>query len=475
MPVSKTPERFRRFARLKLLPLLAAASLLAAVPLPALADASTLRIATRDIGATQSLTIVLNKSIIVDLPVDVKEVIVSQPEIISAIVRTKQRVILQGLGSGDTNIFFLDASGRTISVLDVRVVKEISQVGGALEAALLRMIPDSDIDVESVTLSGDVNRVVLAGTVRSEDDFKRAGMIATQFAGSPENVANLITIGGSQQVMLHVTVAEVSRDTIKQLGINLSGSASIGAVGVGFNSGQTALANGISTSVTGSNFSLTAQLRALETRGAVKTLAEPTLTAVSGQPAEFLAGGQVPVLTAVKDGERTFTLKDIGVKLNFTPTIRSNGVIGLTVDTDVTEVSETGFDTGSGVIPGFNTRRAKTSVEMRAGETLAIAGIIQDKMRQNISGIPGLGHIPILGALFRSREFQRSQTELVILVTPYLARPTTEAMPLPTDQTTTATDAEAIFLGLMEKNYSVGVGPDGMRGSLKGSIGFVLD
>lgn len=475
MPVSKTPKRFRRLASRVLACLITAAGMLAVTPLAAQADSASLRIPMRDIGATQSLTLVLNKSMIVDLPVDVKEVIVSQPEIISAIVRTKQRVILQGTGNGDTNIFFLDASGRTISVLDIRVVKEVSQVGGALEAALLRIIPDSNINVESVTLSGDVNRVVLSGSVRSEDDFARAGQIAAQFAGSGDNVANLIVVGGSQQVMLHVTVAEVSRDTVKQLGINLSGSATIGSVGVGFNSGQTGLNNGISTAVTGSNFSLSAQLRALETRGAVKTLAEPTLTAVSGQPAEFLAGGQVPVLSSVDKGERTFTLKDIGVKLHFTPTIRSNGIIGLSVDTEVTEVSETGFDTGAGVIPGFNTRRAKTSVEMRAGETLAIAGIIQDKTRQTISGLPGLGHIPILGALFRSREFQRSQTELVILVTPYLARPTTQAMPLPTDQTVTASDSEAIFLGLMEKNYSVGVGANGMRGSLKGSIGFVLD
>lgn len=457
-----------------LLPALAATALMStALPAVAQVETTSLRLASRDIGATQRLTLMLNKSMIVDLPVDVKEVVVSQPSIAAAIVRTKQRVIVQGVGAGDTNIFFFDAAGRTISVLDLRIVKEVSQVGSALQDALARTLPGSHLKVESVAL-GDTNRVVLTGTVQSQDDFDRANQMAIQFAGGVDNVANLSTVGGAQQVMLHVVVAEVSRSTAKELGINLSGSAIIGSTSVGLNSAQSSLTNGLNLGINVPNFTLNAQLRALESRGAVKTLAEPTLTAISGQPANFLAGGEVPILSSIEEnGSRTFQYKELGVKLAFTPTIRSNGVIGLKVNTELSEVAENGFEINGTTIPGFNTRRADTVVEMRAGETLAIAGMIQEKMRQQISGLPVLGHIPIIGALFRSREFQRSQTELVVLVTPYLARPTTEAMPLPTDEYQTATDAEAVFLGLMEKKYSVGGGDT--RGGLKGSIGFVLD
>lgn len=443
--------------------------------LPAQADTTHLQIASRDIGASQRLALGLNKSMIVDLPVNVHEMIVSQPAIVSAVVRTKKRVILQGVGAGDTNIIFLDAAGQSIAVLDLRVTKEVSPVGSALEIALARIVPNSAIRVESLTV-GDASRVVLSGTVASEDDFKRATEIAVQYAGDPANVANLTTIAGAQQVMLHVTIAEVSRDTVKQLGINLSGALTVGSVNLGLNSSQTALANGVNGGVNVPGFQLTAALRALEQRGAVRTLAEPTLTALSGKPADFLAGGQVPVLSSIDtDGTRAFELKDIGVKLKFVPTIRSNGIIGLEVGTEVTEIAENGFDTGQGIISGFNTRSANTTVEMRNGETLAIAGLIQDKLRQQISGLPGFANIPILGALFRSREFQRSQTELVILVTPYLAQPQLEAGPLPTDSYVPASDAEAIFLGQMEKTYGIGEGPGGMRGSFSGSVGFVLD
>jgi pilus assembly protein CpaC len=264
----------------------------------------------------------------------------------------------------------------------------------------------------------------------------------------------------------------VSRETIKQLGINLSGSLAVGQVNLGFNSTQTALPNGISGALALPNLQIDAAIRALQTRGAVRTLAEPTLTAMTGQTADFFVGGEIPILSGIEDGVRTFTYRDFGVKLAFTPTVRSNGIIGMAIDTEVSELAEGGFDTGVGIIPAINTRNTKTTVELPAGNTLSIAGLFQEKVRQQISGIPGLSDIPILGALFRSRNFQRNQTELVVLVTPYLAY--SGPMPeLPTDRVGVASDAEAIFLGRMETMY--GVGPAGMRGSYDGSIGFVLD
>ncbi|HEV7277222.1 MAG TPA: type II and III secretion system protein family protein [Devosiaceae bacterium] len=426
-------------------------------------QASHLRVGANAYGRTQNVEVGLNKSLILDLPADVQEVIVSQPGVANAIVRSKRRAIIQGVAPGGTNIFFLDYRGDAIAVLDVSV----GDGGGDLVSTIARVIPGSRIDVQTF----DEN-VVLSGTVLSGDDMQKALAIAAQFAGSPEQVANAITIEGSQQVMLKVTIAEVSRETVKQLGVNLSGALAVGQVNLGFNSTQTSLPNGISGGLAMPNLQIDAAIRALKQRGAVRTLAEPTLTAMTGQTADFFVGGEIPVLSGIEEGVRTFTYREFGVKLGFTPTVKSNGIIGMAIDTEVSELAEGGFDTGAGIIPAINTRNTKTTVELAAGTTLTIAGLFQERVRQQISGLPGLGDIPILGALFRSREFQRNETELVVLVTPYLAY--SGPMPeLPTDRVGITSDAEAIFLGHMEKTY--GVGPSGMRGSYDGSIGFVLD
>lgn len=444
------------------------------------AETSHLRIGKHAYGATYPVELGINKSLIVDLPTNVGEVIVSQPQVAAAVMRSRDRAIIQGVGAGDTNIFFLDASGRTVAVLDIEVFQPRSEVGSSLEASLARIIPGSRIKVESVTLGGQTNRIVLSGTVNSQDDAQRAVAIATQFAGSPDNVASVIDVAGAQQVMLQVTVAEVNREAIKQLGINLSGTTTLGALTLGVNNNPTL--GGASNVITGSGgsaglampgFSLTAMLRALERRSALRTLAEPNLTAMSGQEAEFLAGGEFPVPTEVSDGQVTYSFKEFGVRLKFTPTVKSSGTIGLVVDTRVSEpTTEGGFAIGGVTIPATKDRQARTSVELAAGQTLAIAGLLQDSVRQQINKLPGLGDIPILGALFRSRDFIHSQTELVILVTPRLAVPGTPP-DLPTDGMVIASDAEAIFLGHMEKMY--GVGPHGMRGGYDGSVGFVLD
>jgi pilus assembly protein CpaC len=443
----------------------------AALTAPASAQS---QISLASYGGTRSVELELNKSMVVDLPGGVAEVIVSQPSVASAIMRTRQRAVIQGIGGGDTNILFLDDRGSTIGVLDIKVIKEPSQVGAALEVALARVLPGSAIRVESVTLGDDTNRVVLTGTVLSEEDRGRAEAVAIQFAGDPKNVANILDVAGAQQVMLQVTVAEVSRDTMKQLGINLQGGLSIGSFNAGIGSAQTALPNGVNAGFTAGGVSISAQLRALEQRGSLRTLAEPILTAMSGQPADFLVGGQIPVLSGIKDSERTYELKDFGVKLKFTPTVKSNGVIAMQIETEVSELSESGFTIGNETVPGFNNRRASTSVELRPGETMAIAGMIQEKLRQQISGLPGLSNIPILGAMFRSREYQRNQTELAIIITPYLSAPMIGQPRLPTDDFVPASDAEAIFLGRMERNYGVGGGSE-MRGGFSGSVGFVLD
>lgn len=454
-----------------------------AMPTQAAETGNHLRISRSEMGATQHVDVRQYKSVIVDLPAAVGEVIVSQPSVATAIMRSKQRAIVQGIDDGETNIFFLDSLGRTISALELSVKSPPSRIGKTLEDTLARVIPGSRIKVDSVILQNDSNetfRVVLSGTAKSSDDVTKAIAVASQFAGGETNVASVLSVDGNQQVMLKVTVAEVGREVVKQLGINLSGSFNPGNLstsilnnsGLGGASGVVNT-NGISAGVNVGALQLTATLRALERRGAVRTLAEPNLTAMSGQEAHFLAGGQFPVPNGFSDGVVTFDFRDFGIDLTFTPTVMSHGQIGLAVNTRVSEpTTEGGFTIGGITVPATRERQASTSVQMQSGSTLAIAGMFEDKVRQQINELPGISKLPILGALFRSRDFIHSQTELLILVTPVLAS-TGAPDSLPTDQLNFASDAETIFLGRMESLYGVG-GKKGVNG-YKGNVGFVLD
>ncbi len=445
------------------------------------AEASHLRIGAGAYGITQDLELGLNKSLIVDLPADVHEVIVSQPGVAGAIMRHKRRAIVQGVGSGETNVFFLDAAGEAIAVLDVIVRPQRSDVAVLIARTLARVLPGSSIQVEAIEGDSATNRVVLSGFAQSGDDIAKAIAIAAQFAGTADNVASVVTTSSPQQVMLKVTVAEVNREIIKQLGINIDASFASGVLSGDFASvqplggaTQVLTSNAATLGVDTGAFSIEGTLRALERRGAIRTLAEPVLTAISGQEAEFLAGGEFPVPSGIDENNRiTFEFKEFGARLLFTPTVKSNGLIALTVHTSVTEpTTEGSLSVGGITIPGVKNREARTSVELGAGQTLAIGGLLQDTTRQQINKFPGLGDIPVIGMLFRSRDYIHSQTELVVLVTPILAFPN-DATRLPTDDMVMAGDAEAIFLGHMEALY--GVGDDGMRGAYDGNIGFSLD
>ncbi len=318
------------------------------------AEATHIAISANTYGATRPVSMSMNKSLIVDLPADTHEVIVSQPGVANAILRTKRRVVLQSVGSGDTNMFFLDAAGRTIVVLDVSVKGAVSNVAAALRETYAKALPGARIDVESVALvdtnGNSVNRIVLSGYAPTADDVEKAVSIAGQFAGSADNVASVISVGGPQQVMLKVTVAEVNRQVAKALGINLGGSYSSGGISTRLVSTQPIggmsnlfTNNGVTASFNAGGLSIDATIRALQQQRAIRTLAEPTLTAMSGEPADFVAGGQFPVPTDVDErGRITYSYKDFGVKLSFTPTIKSSGNIGLLVDTSVSELSAEG-------------------------------------------------------------------------------------------------------------------------------------
>jgi pilus assembly protein CpaC len=466
---------------------------LSAVPFAAVARAGAthLTIATAS-PVPRHVQLGLNKSMIVDLPAKAREVIVSQPTIASATMRSQRRAIIAGTGAGDTNMFFIDDQGRQIATLDVSVAQDDS----SLATTLATVLPGSNIHVQ-----GFGQRLVLSGTALSQDDVAKATAIAAQFAAGAGNVTNVVTVSGPQQVSLKVTVAEVQRSAVRQLGLDLAGALSIGqlttgivnysslgaASGVVSGTGQAISSPGLPTGVpaaTGNSIaagfsipglSLAATLHALEQRNLLRTLDEPTLSAMSGQPAELDAGGQIPLLNPPdQNGQISYTYKQIGVKLIFTPTVKSNGMINLVVDSSVTDVNNTFSVSVGGVsVPGLDTREAKTTVELPAGSTLSIGGLFEDQMRQQISSLPGIGNIPILGALFRSRDFIHDQTELVILVTPYLASPGA-APPLPTDGVVAAGDAEATFLGRMQKLYGVG-DPRRHGGAYQGAVGFALE
>ena len=464
----------RRIAGLLAVPVLAL-GLLALPGMPAaMAEETHVTITPAAYGATRRFEVEINKTVLVDLPAGAAEVIVSQPGVAAAIMRTRTRALVQGITGGDTNIFFLDDGGQTIAVLDVQVIEEPSQVGNALQIALARIIPGSNIRVESVTLGGETNRIVLTGNVLSGEDRDRASEVAVQFAGGAENVANILDVSGAQQVMLQVTVSEVKRDIAKQFGINLASVFNVGVSNL-FNL-QNVMIDGEIPHGADAQFGpstgnhINAGIRALEQRGALRVLAQPTLTAISGEEAKFLAGGEMPYYTFVEDDEggitRTVLVNPSGVELSFTPVVKSNGVIALKVDTSVSEPQAD---------MSITKRQASTSVELSGGTTLAIGGLLEEKSTQQIEQFPWLGDIPILGALFRSRDFQTEQTELVILVTPYLVAPSpANSIPVPTDMTATASDAEAIFLGRLETMYGVGSTGE-MRGGFSGSVGFVLD
>jgi pilus assembly protein CpaC len=447
-----------------------AAVLMVAAPAPAIAQTAQVTIAANSYGATRQVEVELNKSMLIDLPAGVGEVIVSQPSIAGAIMRSRTRAILQGMAEGATNIIFLDDAGRTIQVLNVNVVQPPFEVGRALEETLARVIPGSNIRVETLSNNSINDKIyfVLTGTVLSSADKLAAESMASALSES-DSSGSLIQVVGPQQVMLQVTVSEVKRDVARQFGINLGAAFSVGTANFGFNSAP--MDNSFPSSGVNANFSLgpvdvAASMRALEGRGALRILAQPTLTAISGQEATFLAGGEIPYGTTDANGNTTVVFRPYGVELSFTPVVHSNGTISLTVNTSVSE-PQANF--------ALSKRSASTSVELTNGTTLAIGGLLQETSRQQINQFPGLGDIPILGALFRSRDFQTEQTELVILVTPCLVNPQPAGtVPVPTDFTTVASDAEGIFLGRLENMYGVSATGE-FRGSFSGSVGFILD
>jgi pilus assembly protein CpaC len=426
----------------------------------------------------------IGKSIVIDLPRDIKDVLVADPRIANAVVRSAQRAYIIGATIGQTNIVFFDSAGQQIAAYDIAVTRDLN----GLRAALKQTLPNSDIQIEGV---GD--GVMLSGSVASPIEAQQAGDLAARLAGGAEKVVNSITVRGRDQVMLKVTVAEVARSIIKQMGIDLSANLNYGNTAVTFNNtnpftanGQPLVANNAVTTSFGSTPSVQATIRAMESAGVVRTLAEPNLTAISGESATFIAGGEFPIPTGVTcqttatgsvgQCSPSVAFKKFGISLNFTPVVLTEGRISLRVMTEVSEVSNDNSINISGlVVPSIKTRRAETTLEIPSGGAMAMAGLIQDQTKQAINGMPGLSTLPVLGALFRSRDYVNNQTELMVIVTPFIVRAVAQKdLSRPDDGFAAAADPQADLLGSINRIYGV-PGRVEPAQTYRGTYGFITD
>jgi pilus assembly protein CpaC len=470
----------------------------------------------------QRLLLAQGKSAIIDLPTDARDVVVANPEVADAVMRTARRGFLLGQKNGETNVYFLDAAGRQILALEVRVARDTSE----LDSLIARMTPEARVKAEAVGES-----IILTGEVPNAAVADRVLRISQNYAGGAEKVVNLMSVKTGDQVQLRVRIVEMQRSVIKQLGVNLSASNILNQLlpedwGVKFATANGFAANGaflggttldatwaqnfirptsstflggvsgllnpatsagaggysrvidpttgIVTTTYGPGELVTGQrgdtnVQALERVGLARTLAEPTLTATSGEAAKFLAGGEFPVPVAQEGNRISVSFKPFGVGLGFTPIVLSPDRISLKISTEVSEISSSASfrqadtiirDTAGNItetirglsIPGISTRRAETTLELPSGRSMVMAGLIQQSTRQSIEGLPGLKDLPILGNLFRSRDFQSNDTELVIIITPYIVNSTSmDQLQTPADGFAASSDAEALVMGRMNR------------------------
>jgi len=428
-------------------------------------------------ASTTTLQIEANRGRLVRLERAAATVFIANPDIADIQVKSPTLIYLMGKKAGQTTLFAVDAAEAVLANLEVAVTHNTER----LRKAVRDLHPEADIRVTSID-----GAIIIDGIVASAAVAENVRRLAESFAGVPEAVINRLAVTAPSQINLRVRVAEVSRDIDKQFGINWSAIGTLGGLSIGL-----ATANPFAANVTtqtfslgaspGRNWDLNAVVDAMEGEGLVKVLAEPNLTALSGETASFLAGGEFPILVPDSDGRVTIEFKKFGVSLAFTPTLIGGDRINLHVRPEVSQLSNANSVTLNNFeVPSLVTRRAETTVELGSGQSFAIAGLLQNNVTHNINKFPGLGDIPVLGGLFRSDRFQREESELVILVTPYVVQPTAKAklLAVPTDGFAPPHDGERyLFGGTHRRNPQTGsprtVVPDGS--TLIGPVGFQLD
>ncbi len=431
----------------------------------------------RDVGVKSSAALALSKSRIVRLPTDVRDVLITDPDIADVVMKTPRIAYVLGQAVGDTNVLFLDGAGEEIANIDLRVELDLS----VLERTIAALIPNETIEVTAAN-----SNVILSGTVSSAEVAENARLIARRFVETDDGVVSLLAIRTKSQVLLKVKIAEVNRQVLKQFGFDLTANIQAGNNNFTLNQDTPDNLDSVVRS-TGINFSqlgsdavfqqLAAVFDNLERDGLVKTLAEPSVTAVSGELAKILVGGEFPVPVGQSNDTITIEFKEFGIALNFTPVVLSSEKISLQVATEVSELSDEGAITLDNiVVPALAVRRASTTVILPSGGSLVIGGLLQNDIRNTINGFPGLKDIPVLGTLFRSVDFQRDETELLITVTPYLVRAVPESsLTMPTDGFAPASDVDLYLLGRLHGVSDPSAPPAEPETSLSGPIGYILE
>ena len=477
-------------------------------------------------GTGRTISLTKGQSKIVELPQDASEIFVGDPKVANAVVRSTRRLYIIAVDNGETSIFAMNKAGQQIAAYQVSVGSSGIGVG------VLQQIIDTALPKNSIVVRSVGGTVVLTGSVASAGDAKQAEDIANGFmAGSQDDssssggtssftsksgpdggatgtftsqsqsaappinpkskVVNALTIKGKDQVMLKVSIVEIQRAVLKQLGVNQDAAWSTGTFGLTTPLSRIGLSDSsigtLAEKFTSGNNSLTTTLRAFERYGVSHILAEPTVTAISGENAKFTAGGEIPVPTsetcapaAIGFGSPECTVgiafKQYGVTLNFAPVVLSEGRILLRIATEVTEIDpDRVFNFTNVTVNGFTTRKNETTVELPSGGSIVTAGLLSTNTRHVIAGLPALMNLPVLGALFRSRDYQRDETELMIVVTPYIARSLSpEQIAKPDDGFSDATDPQSWFLGRVNRLYSTTSNPQALQ-NFRGRVGFIND
>jgi len=455
---------------------------------------------------TKQIVIGLNKSTVIDFDNPAADVFITNPEIADAAVQTDTRLVFRGVQVGQTNAFIFDAAGNQLLNLEIRVEPDVA----ALSELIDRHVPEARIKAEAIN-----SNILLTGLVDNLGQSDAVLRIANAYLGGSNNgageIINMMQIAAKDQVLLQVRVVEMQRSLVKQLGVNLGANLDTGLVSAssldptilqsegiveavtaqGFNVAGTALGGFSATGVfNGDEGSVNASLQALERIGVVRTLAEPNITALSGEPARFLSGGEFPVpVSQGNDGAISVTFRPFGIGIGFTPIVLSEGRISLRLSTEVSDLTSVGAFTGAPIfipdasgnltatagltIPALSVRRAETTVELPSGQSMMIAGLIESGSSQSIDNVPGLKNVPVLGALFRSRDFLNEETELVIIVTPYLVDPTsTNNLRTPDKGFANPSDAKAFFFGKLNRLYGKGEKPVDFT-NYRAPVGFI--
>ena len=459
---------------------------LAVVTVPSVSHAETLRVMR---GAPSSaLKVPMNRAVVVESDSPFTELSIANPGIADISSLSDRTIYVLGKEPGRTTLTLLGGDGRLITNVEVHVTPDIAE----FKERLGQILPGENIEVRTANKG-----IVLSGTVSSISRLDRAMELAQRYA--PDRVSNLMSVGGTQQVMLKVRFAEMQRSVSKSLSssIALQGAALNNGLSIVGGTNGAANSSALSTTINGSlpatnesngaflfgfnagGVEVGILLEALESRGVVRTLAEPNLTALSGQEAKFLAGGEYPIPVSQDGGSISVQYKPFGVELNFTPRVIDTDIINLELSAAVSSLDTTnGITTNGFTIDAFKRRETSTTVEMRDGESFAIAGLLQDDFVDLNGQVPWVGDIPILGSLFRSAEYARSQTELVIIVTPHLVTPTRgEILALPTDRVQPPTERDLFLFGRVAAETAPKTGGAGevARQDFSGSYGYVLD